>query len=99
MIDGLVAGRVVGEPEKRVGKADTVFVIAKVKCTAGDGESCIVNVIAFDNSVCRELLLVRDGDSVSLTGSLTPKVWTDKQGVNRPVLDMVANRVVTLQTD
>jgi hypothetical protein len=36
-----------------------------------------------------------DGDSVALAGSLTPKVWSDKQGNAKPALDMVANNVMT----
>ena len=36
-----------------------------------------------------------DGDAVALSGSLTPKVWTDKQGNHRPSLDMIAVHVLT----
>ncbi|OYT91619.1 MAG: single-stranded DNA-binding protein [Burkholderiales bacterium PBB3] len=95
MIDGLVAGRLVGEPERRTGKADSHFVVAKIKAAAAEGDSYIVNVIAFDAAVCESLVSARDGDSVALAGSLTPKVWIDKQGVSRPVLDMVAHRVLS----
>jgi hypothetical protein len=42
------------------------------------------------------LMGLRDGDAVSLRGSLSPKVWVDKQGVSRSALDMVATRVVAL---
>ena len=97
MIDGLIAGRLVGEPERRIGKADSHFVVAKVKATAVDGDSYIVNVIAFDATLCQSLVAARDGDSVALAGSLTPKVWIDKQGISRPVLDMVAQRIVSLE--
>ncbi|MBC7618972.1 MAG: single-stranded DNA-binding protein [Candidatus Saccharibacteria bacterium] len=97
MIDGLVAGRLMGEPERRIGKADSHFVVAKIKAAATDGDSYIVNVIAFDAALCESLVSARDGDSVALAGSLTPKVWTDKQGINRPVLDMVAHRIISLE--
>lgn len=96
MINGLLAARVLGDPERRAGKAGTSFVVAKVKAQVGDGETCLVNVIAFDADVCHELEALRDGDALSLTGSLTPKVWTDKQGNTRPALDMVAHKILSL---
>ena len=99
MIDGLVAGRLVGDPEKRSGKAESHFVVAKIKATAADSDSYIVNVIAFDAALRQSLLGARDGDSVVLAGSLTPKVWVDKQGASRAVLDMVAHRIITLEWD
>lgn len=97
MIDGLVAGRLFGEPETREGKHATRFVVAKVKAACADGETAIVNVIAFDADTCAALLDLRDGDSVALAGSLSPKVWSDKQGNTRPALDMVASRLLTVQ--
>lgn len=41
------------------------------------------------------LLALADGDSVALTGTLTPKVWLDKRGEARPALDMVAHAALT----
>ena len=97
MIDGLIGGKMYGAPEKRLGKAGKPFAMAKVRATAGDNESTLfVNVIAFDDSACNALLALSDGDSVTLAGNLTPKVWTDKQGVVRPALDMVAHQVLTV---
>lgn len=96
MIDGLVAGQVFGDPERRSGKANTSFVVAKVKAQAGDGETCLVNVIAFDAQTCQEMMGLRDGDAVTLTGSLTPKVWTDKQGNPRAALDLVTRKILSL---
>jgi hypothetical protein len=94
MIDGLVAGRVQGDPEERKGKGDTPYVVARVRAQTSDGEALIVNVIAFDDEPSARLLELRDGDSISLTGGLTPKVWTDKQGNVKPALDMVCLRVL-----
>ncbi|CAN7351370.1 single-stranded DNA-binding protein [Acidovorax sp. NB1] len=96
MIDGLVAGRLYGEIEQRMDKAGKTFALAKVRASTADGEVLFVNVIAFDAGVCASLLSLQDGDSVALSGSLTPRVWTDKQGNTRPALDMVAHRVVVL---
>lgn len=95
MIDGLVSGRLVGVAEQREGKNATRFAVAKVRATAGDGDTVVVNVIAFSADTCAALLALDDGDAVALAGGLTPKVWSDKQGNNKPALDMVATRVLT----
>jgi single-stranded DNA-binding protein len=95
MIDGFIAGKLIGDPEQRLGKGESRFVVAKVRAQAGDGENLIVNVIAFGDVPCKALLALRDGDSVAVAGSLTPRVWTDKQGNVKPALDLVAQRVLS----
>ena len=95
MIDGLVSGRIYGEPERRTDKGGKSFTLAKVRASTAEGEILFVNVIAFEIPVCKSLDVLRDGDSVALSGSLTPRVWTDKQGIVRPALDMVAHRMLS----
>ena len=95
MIDGLVSGKLFGKAAERTGASGRPFVTAKILAAAGDGETLIVNVIAFDNGVKAALLALDDGDSVALAGTLTPKVWRDKNGEVRPALDMVAHAVLT----
>ena len=97
MIEGLVAGSIWGEPEQRAGKNNSLFVLAKVRAQGSQPELVIVNVIAFDHAACQALLELHDGDAVSLSGSLLPKVWIDKQGVSRAALDMIASRVLALE--
>ena len=46
--------------------------------------------------VCDSLLRTHEGDAISVTGALTPKVWTDKQGISKPALDMVAHRILRM---
>jgi len=95
MIEGLVAGRLMGDASRRVDKAGRSFIVARVLARNKADEEFIVNVIAFDDAPCAALLALRDGEGLSLSGALSPKVWTDKQGVARPSLDMVAVRVMT----
>ncbi|MDE1184535.1 single-stranded DNA-binding protein [Paraburkholderia sp.] len=95
MIDGLVSGRLYGEAQIRTGQNGTRFVKCKVRATAGDGDTLFVNVIAFDDTVQAALLELSDADSVALTGALTPKVWTDRNGLVKPALDMVAHGLLT----
>ncbi|VVE86838.1 single-stranded DNA-binding protein [Pandoraea bronchicola] len=97
MIDGLIGGKMYGKATQRTGQNGHPFVTAKVRATGGDGdgEPIFVNVIAFSETASSALLALEDGDSVSISGSLTPKVWTDRSGETRPALDMVATLVIT----
>jgi single-stranded DNA-binding protein len=95
MIDGLIAGKLFGAPQQKTGKSGKSFVVGKVRTAGGDGEGIFVNLIAFDSGACTALLALGDGDAVSLAGSLTPKVWTDREGNARPALDIVAHQVLT----
>jgi len=95
MIDGLVAGRLMGDASRRVDKAGRGYIVARVLARNRADEEFIVNVIAFDDAPCAALLALRDGEALTLSGGLTPKVWTDKQGIVRPSLDMVAVHVLT----
>ncbi len=99
MIDGLVAGRLMGEASRRTDKTGRGYVVARVLARNRADEEFIVNVIAFDDAPGKALLGLADGDALSLAGGLTPKVWTDKQGVVRPSLDMIATRVLTAHHD
>ena len=84
MIDGLIAGRIYGKPTERTSKTGKPFAIAKVRAATGEGESMFINVIAFDTAPCTALLALGDGDSVALTGSLTPKTWTERRATPGP---------------
>lgn len=94
MIDGLIGGKLYGKPAQRVGQSGKPFVTAKVRTPTADGDALFVNVIAFDKGVCAALLALQEGDSVSLSGVLTPKVWTHN-GEARAALDMVAHAALT----
>jgi single-stranded DNA-binding protein len=95
MIDGLVGGRLYGEAQVRTGQNGTRFVTCKVRAVTNDGDTIFVNVIAFDDAVQAALLALSDADSVALSGTVTPKVWTDKNGLVKPAIDMVAHKLLT----
>jgi single-stranded DNA-binding protein len=96
MIEGLVSGAIYGSPESRTDKTGNLFTIAKVLAATADSGAVFVNVIAFLPEVCATLNNLADTDSVSLVGSLSPKVWTDKQGQSRASIDMIAHRVMSV---
>lgn len=95
MIDALIAGRMYGSAKQGTGKAGSTYTTAKVKAAAGNGETLLCSVIAFDDKAQAALLALDDGDSVAVSGALTPKVWTDKAGDTRPAVDLVCHAVLT----
>ncbi len=95
MIDGMIGGKLYGKPAQRVGQSGKAFVTAKLRTPTANGETLFVNVIAFSESVGASLLALDDGDSVSISGALTPKAWTDRNGEVKPSLDMVAHALLT----
>ncbi len=95
MIDGLIGGKLHGKPAQRMGQSGKAFVTAKVRTPTANGETLFVNVIVFSESVGASLLELDDGDSVSISGALTPKAWTDRNGEVKPSLDMVAHALLT----
>ncbi len=97
MIEGLISGHLVGLAESRLGKNDSSFTLAKVKANTSETDHIIVNVITFSTEASHTLMALNDGDALALSGSLTPKVWTDKQGNTRPALDMIATKILTIE--
>lgn len=67
MIDGLIAGKLHGQPQQRTGQSGKPFTTAKVRTPTKDGEALFVNVIAFTSAVQAALLALGDGDSVALS--------------------------------
>ncbi len=96
MIDALIAGKVTVEPSKRLGQNNHSFVTTRLNAVSQNGDVITVNVIAFDDNVKETLLLLKEGDSVSISGHLNPKVWSNKEGMVKPMLDMIAKRVISL---
>lgn len=98
MIHALITGRIHGTPAQRTSQTGKYFVVASVRATAGNNEALFVSVIAFDEQPQAALLALCDGEAVSLSGALTPKVWTSKSGEARPSLDMVAHAALSAHT-
>lgn len=95
MIDALIGGSLHGTPVNRIGPSGKPFVGAKLITPTGNGDRVLVNVIAFDESVRNALMALNNGDSVALSGALTPRVWTPPNGGPRAALDIVAHSITT----
>ena len=84
MMDGLISGKLHGQPEQRTSKNGKAFAIVTVRAACASGDVLFVNCIAFVPDAVAALLALGDGDSIALAGELTPKAWADRNGEPRP---------------
>jgi hypothetical protein len=95
MIDAIVARRLHGSPKSRTSKSGQRYATAVVRASLRDGTAIFCNIITFAESAVTALLALADGDSVALSGELTPKVYVPQSGDPRPSLDLLAHAVVS----
>ena len=95
MLDALLSGRLIGSPQKRLAKSGAPFATARVRGAMHDGASIVVSVSAFEPEPMAALLVLNEGDAVSISGPLTLGTWTDNEGQARPSAAMLAHNVLT----
>ncbi len=96
MIDALINGKLASKPIKRYGKDNKPFLTVGVFTPIADGDSIRISVIAFDANICAALFALDIGESVCLSGELTPKLWQPKDGGDVKIsCDFVAHAVLT----
>ncbi|RQP98066.1 single-stranded DNA-binding protein [Burkholderia stagnalis] len=95
MIDALIAGKLVGAAVERTSSSGKTFVTCKVRAADSDGEGQFVNVVAFDSDAKAVLLVLGDGESVSLSGSLKVGTYEARDGSIRVSINLVASAVLT----
>lgn len=95
MIDGLICGRLHGTPVQRIGSSGKPFVVAKVRIPV-DGDSLFASVICFDETVGAQLMGLSNGDAVTLSGELKPKVWIPASGAPKVAIDLICHGVMTI---
>jgi hypothetical protein len=95
MIDALIAGRLHGSPKSRTSKSGQRYATAVVRASLRDGTATFCNTITFAEPAVAALLALSDGDSVALSGELTPKVYVPQSGEPRPSLDLLAHAVIS----
>ena len=96
MIDAIVGGRLLDKPEKRFAKTNSVYVTAKIIVSTEDGGSLIIGLIAFSEILIEKILALQAGDSIFVSGELSPKIWYPANG-ERPKLtcDLKAHAVLS----
>ena len=95
MLDAILSGRLANTPSKRQTKAGAPFAAARVRVPMHDGTTAMVSVSAFDPEPMAALLVLAEGDAVSIAGPLTLTTWTGQDGQARPGAALVACQVLT----
>ncbi len=96
MIDGLIAGRVAGAPQKRTSKTGREFTTFRLKVPTDGGEAVFANCIVFAEAIQIAVLALAEGDAASVAGSLKPTAWIDKEGAPRAGLDVVVQNLLSV---
>ena len=79
MIDGLIAGKVYGQPQSKNDTNGKPYAFGKVRTATASGDSLFVSVIVFGDAV-RPFMALGDGDSVALTVHQLRKKREQSQG-------------------
>jgi single-stranded DNA-binding protein len=95
MIDVLIRGRLVADPERKLTKTGKDYATARLSVTDREGGEHSVLVTAFDDGAVRALLALAKGDALAVAGELSAGVWTPEGKEPRPSLRVLAHQVVT----
>jgi single-stranded DNA-binding protein len=94
MISILTSGTLISSPVERTSKAGNQFVTAQMKAADGD-ETNLISLVAFDEAICKSLLVLSKGDTLVVSGSCKPSTWTGRDGEPQLGLNVVVKVVMT----
>ena len=95
MIDALVSGKLVKEPELKTGPSGKHFCNFLLSVSVNNEPlPIVVSAIAFE-AVAERIAKLGKGDSVSVIGSLKPSEWIDKSGEVKHGLNITVNNVLS----
>ncbi|MEX3852634.1 single-stranded DNA-binding protein [Paraburkholderia sp. BR10923] len=94
MIDGLLGGVLVKDPETRAAKNGSTYVLATLRVPMGGDAVIFARIMAFSH-VKDELQALAKGDPVSVTGALEIGTWKTDTGEVRPSLSVIAHAIVS----
>ena len=95
MIDALVSGKLVKEPELKTGPSGKHFCNFLLSVSVNnEPQPIVVSAISFE-AVAERIAKLGKGDSVSVIGSLKPSEWLDKSGEVKHGLNITVNNVLS----
>jgi single-stranded DNA-binding protein len=95
MIDVLIRGRLVADPERKLTKAGKDYATARLSVTDREGGEHVVLATAFDDGAVSAMLALAKGDALAVAGELSAGVWTPEGKEPRPSLRVLVHRVMT----
>jgi len=95
MISILTSGTLINKPIERTSQGSgRKFVTAQIRA-ASDGETYVLSLIAFNESVCKSLLALDKGDDVCVAGQGKPTTWTGRDGSPALGVSVIAQQLMT----
>lgn len=92
-ITALVAGKLIADPDKRIGASGKPFTLARM--AAHDGEaSAVVSLIAF-GAAAAQLAALSKGDALAVNGPAKVVTWQAKDGTKHASLSVTVDTVLT----
>src|SRR5437899_1040622 len=93
---GIIAvGTLTADPQARTAANGKRYVTTNLHVPAEGGESIPLSIVAFATAAAETLIAHRKGDVVCVTGPANLSRWTDREGVEKHGLKMVASRVLS----
>ncbi len=94
MIEALITGKLIRDPVTAAGKSGKQFTRFMLSAHIKDGEPAFISGIAFE-AVADRIARLHKGDALAVVGELSPSAWTDRDGVERHGLNVVASAALS----
>ena len=95
MLNVLVSGTLVSNPQERSTAAGKRFATASMRVPAEDADPVLVSIIVFNADAVAAILALTKGDSCAIAGRAKLTSWA-KDGEQRHGLSVTADRVLTV---
>jgi single-stranded DNA-binding protein len=95
MIDTLLRGRLVADPERKLAKSGRDYAAARLSVTDREGGEHLALLTAFGDEAVRALLSLGKGDALVVAGELSIGIWAPEGKEPRPSLRVLVHQVLT----
>lgn len=92
----MISGALFRSPEQRISKSDKVYTTATMRSREGDG-SQFWRLVIFSETAQAEVMRLRDGDPLSVTGVLNAGIYSPEGGEPRLSLSIVVDQAIALR--
>jgi single-stranded DNA-binding protein len=96
MIDAMLRGRLVADPERKLTKAGRDYATARLSVTDREGGEHLALLTAFDEQAATAVLALGKGDALVVAGELSIGIWAPEGKEPRPSLRVLVHQVLTV---
>lgn len=95
MLNTLIGGKLLKDPVAKTATNGNEYGTALI-AVSNENETLVANVIAFDQTTVSKLLALRKGDPVAVVGAATVRLYTGKDGIQKPSLSVKADAILSV---